>query len=136
MVGNLASMSATPIMLGGTRSLDFGNPKNQPKMGSAAFEQNKNCQTTRNDANHRILSKCSLTNELSSIFNPPMFTPNDKRFAPLVWFLTAIKAIAREPTPTPKPAPFKFSTETASVAYNTQILQDAENNFANIINNN
>ena len=136
MVGNLASVSAKPIMLGGTRSLEFGNPKNQPRMGSAAFERNQNRLTTRNDADHRLLSKCPLPNDLSSVFNPPVFTPDDEKFAPSAWFLAAIKAIARKPTPTPKPVPFKFSTDTASVAYNTQILQDAGNNFATIINNN
>ena len=102
----------------------------------ASFEWNQNRLTTRNDADHRLLSKCPLPSDLSSVFNPPVFTPNDENFAPSAWFLAAIKAIVRKPTPTPKPAPFKFSTETASVAYNTQILQHAGNNFATIIDNN
>lgn len=46
----------------------------------------------------------------------------------------AIKSIAETPTPTPKLAQFRFSTETASVVHNTQLLQNADNNFTKNIN--
>ena len=44
--------------------------------------------------------------------------------------------MAKTKTSTPRPAPFQFSTEAASVAHNTQLLQDTGNNFASIIDNN
>ena len=78
-------------MLGGKRSLEFGNPKNQPKKGSAAFNRNQIRLNTRNDADKRLLSKLYLPNDLSAVFNPPVSTPDDEKFVPLDWFLAAIK---------------------------------------------
>ena len=79
---------------------------------------------------------CIGLNKMSSVFNPPMHTPDDENFVQKNWFLKAIEVVAKTNTPTPKPAPLKFPTEAASVAHKTQFERDTGNDFASIVDNN
>ena len=137
---NFTSVSVDPINLGqpvlpasGKPSIGSGFLKIQPTKGSVAFNQNQTCLNSRNTADLNLLSKLHLPNDLFSVLNPPIYTPNDEKFVPLDWFFKGIKGVAETKIPTPRLAPYQFSTETFSIAHNTQFLQDPGNNFASII---
>ena len=137
IVDNFASVSGITIKLEqpdiGKPSIEPGFPKTHPTKGSAAFKQNQTHLNTCNTANVNLISKLHLPNALSSVIIPPVHKPDDEKFVLENWFLKAIKVVAETETPTPRPSPFQFSTAKASVAQSTQLLQDAGNNFANII---
>ena len=125
IVNNIASVSGLPI-----------NLPPPTKKGSAAFERNQARLDTRNDADEQLMSKSHLSNKLSSIFNPPVYTPDDEAFVPSNWFLKAIAKVARLTTPTPNKALFKFLANTDSVDFNTQVLKNSGNDFVSIIDQN
>ena len=106
------------------------------KKGLAFFKRNQACLDTRNDGDEQLMSKSHLLNDLSSVFNPPVYTPDDEAFIPPNWFLKAIATVASSTTPTPNKAPFKFLADTGSVAFNTQVLHKANNDFVSIIDQN
>ena len=133
-------MSGIPINLGQSvlpaldkLSIESRYLKIQLTKGSAAFNQNQSRLNTRNTADLNLLSKLHLPNDLSSVLNTPIHTPDDEKFVLLDWFLKAIKTVADTETPTPRPTPFQFSTKTTSVAHNTNLLQNAGKSFASII---
>ena len=91
---------------------------------------------TRNDVDRQLMSKSHLPNDLLSVFNPSVYTPDDEAFVPPNWFLKAIAKVASLTTPTPNEAPIKFLADTDSVAFNTQVLNNANNDFVSIIDQN
>ena len=125
IVNNFASVLGVPI-----------NLEPPTKKGSVVFNRNQTRLDTCNDADEKLMSKLHLPTDLSFVFNPPVYTPDDEDFLPGNWFLKATAAVAKSTTPTQKPAPFIYSTETASVAHNTQLLKDSGYDFASIIGNN
>ena len=106
------------------------------KKGSVSFKRNQAHLDTRNDADEQLMSKSHLLNNLLSVFNPPVYTPDDEAFVPPNWFLKAIAKVASLTTPTPNKAPFKFLADTDSVDFNTQVLNNADNDFVSIIDQN
>ena len=125
IINNLASVSGPPI--------DLSPPT---KKGLASFKRNQARLDTGNDANEQLMSKSPLPNDLLSVFNLPVYTPDDEVFISPNRFLKAIATIASLRTLTPNKAPFKFSTDTGSVAFNTQVLHKANNDFVSIIDQN
>ena len=125
LLNNLASVSGLPI--------DLPPPT---KKGSALFKRNQTRLDTRNDADEQLMSKLHLPNNLSSVINPPVYTPDDEAFVLANWFLKAIAKVARSTTTTPNEAPFKFSANTNSVDFNTQVLKNSGNDFVSIIDQN
>ena len=122
---NLASVSGIPI-----------NLPPPTKKGSAVFKRNQIRLDTRNNVDEQLMSKLHLPNDLSSVFNPPVYTSDDEAFVLANWFLKAIARVARSTTPTPNQAPFRFSADTSSVDLNTQMLKDSGNNFTSILDQN
>ena len=141
ILGNFALVSGKPIILGNFVSLALGKPSNfsgkpkdKPTIDSVAFNRNQNHLNVCNTVDDNLLSKSHLPDDLCSVLYPHIHTPDDEQYIPSNWFLAAIKTITETPCPAPKPAPFKFSTYTASIAHNTQLLQNTSNDFAKIIN--
>ena len=125
IVNNLASVSRIPI-----------NLPLLTKKGSATLKRNQIRLDTRNNANEQLMSKLHLPNDLSSVFNPPIYTPDYEAFIPANWFLKTVAKVARSTTTTPNPAPFRFSAETASVYFNTQLMKGLGNDFVSILDQN
>ena len=65
-----------------------------------------------------------------------MSTTDDEVFIPPNWFLKAIATVASLTSKTPNKAPFEFPADTDSVAFNTQVLHNANNEFVSIIDQN
>ena len=125
IVNNFVPVSGVPI-----------NLQLPTKKGSAAFKRKQIRLDTRNNSYEELMSKLHLPTDVSSVFNPPVYIPDDEGFVPASWFLKSVAKVANSTTPTPNPAPFLFSAETASVNFNTQLLKDSGYNFASILDKN
>ena len=87
-MNNFASVSGISIKLEpptiGKQTIEF-QPTN-PMKGLTAFKRNQTRLDTHNNADEYLMSKLHLPTDLSSIFNPPVHTQNDKNFVPENWF--------------------------------------------------
>lgn len=48
------------------------------------FNMNQTCLDTHNDTNEKLISKLYLPTNLSSVFNPPVYTSDDEDFIPVI----------------------------------------------------